>query len=72
MKSESHDAGTALPRIDRRVPPRADIGTCARCKTSDSVAVVSRTDYVLYARCAACGTVWSVPKPAKSRQLRDA
>ena len=30
----------------------------------DIVAVVTRTDYVLYVRCAACAFVWSVPKPS--------
>ena len=37
------------------VPP------CSECG-STATAVVSRTDYVLYLRCAACGLVWAVPK----------
>ena len=35
---------------------------CASC-TSTTTEVAARTDYVLYIRCAACGHVWSVPKP---------
>ena len=35
--------------------------SCRSCKTE----VTTRTDYVLYIRCWACGHVWSVPKPGR-------
>ena len=35
--------------------------SCGSCKTE----VATRTDYVLYIRCWACGHVWSVPKPGR-------
>jgi hypothetical protein len=39
-----------------QLPPCPDCG-CAL------VRVLTRTDYVLYVRCPACLTLWSVPKP---------
>jgi hypothetical protein len=35
---------------------------CESCESSKTE-VATRTDYVLYIRCWACGHVWSVPKP---------
>jgi hypothetical protein len=49
------------PPPDRR-RDRLAVPPCDECG-STATAVVSRTDYVLYVRCPACGLVWSVPKP---------
>jgi uncharacterized Zn finger protein len=37
---------------------------CESC-ASTQTEVATRTDYVLYLRCWACGHVWSVPKPGR-------
>ena len=37
---------------------------CESCR-STKTEVTTRTDYVLYIRCWACGHVWSVPKPGR-------
>ena len=37
---------------------------CESCDSSKTE-VATRTDYVLYIRCWACGHVWSVPKPGR-------
>lgn len=50
-----------LERRERRVPEPP----CPVCG-GEQVAVVTRTDYVLYFRCAACAAVWSVPKPGRA------
>ena len=53
-----------LRPIERRQESRATLGACPRCETIADVKVATRTDYVIYARCAACGSTWSVPKPS--------
>jgi ribosomal protein S27E len=50
-------------RPDRRVGPRADLGACRSCKNIRTVYVHTRTESVLYARCAFCGRIWPVDKP---------
>jgi hypothetical protein len=51
---------TPIP-IDRR-RHRLDLPPCQSC-SSTNIAVATRTPYVVYVRCKACGFVWSVPKP---------
>jgi flavoprotein len=59
--------GYLAPQFDRR-KERLRLPPCQTCRTAVPVAVVSRTDYVLYLRCSGCGGVRSVPKPGV-RQL---
>jgi hypothetical protein len=55
-----------MSAVDRRSPSRLVLPTCQLCKQAATVTVASRTDYVLYLRCASCLHVWSIPKPAAS------
>jgi len=48
-------------RMNRLKPP-----PCPSCGHDDS-RVASRTDYVLYFRCADCANTWSAPKPGIER-----
>jgi hypothetical protein len=52
------------PRQDRR---RVRLVLCP-CRTCGDPApmVVSRTPYVIYLRCCACASVWSVAKPGEA------
>jgi len=53
----------SLPRTgDRRERPREPLPPCPKCQKPP--AVTSRTEYVLYLRCAGCGHVWAIPKTA--------
>lgn len=51
-----------FPVVERRRPNRLVIPACPAC-LADAVTVVSRTEYVIYARCSTCGEVWSTDKP---------
>ena len=65
MPSESIPSSTGLRlarMVERRGSDRITIPTCQHCGGADT-AVATRTDYVVYIRCAACLQVWSVPKP---------
>jgi formate dehydrogenase maturation protein FdhE len=53
----------AQPLLDRRSAVRLIPPPCPECGSEAPVAVFSRTDYVLYLRCAACGHVWNMLKP---------
>jgi hypothetical protein len=79
---EQHQAHTlGFPHVlDRRSGARLIPPPCPECGNQDRygqyghgpqpVMVVSRTDYIVYLRCAACGHVWSTPKP-NMRPLGD-
>jgi hypothetical protein len=49
----------------QRRAERVALAPC-RCCGGPDTAVVSRTDYVLYIRCANCWEVWSVSKPGRA------
>jgi hypothetical protein len=51
------------PKPDRR-SQRISVTACETCGAT-RVAIVSRTDYVLYLRCPDCCQVWSLPKPGR-------
>jgi hypothetical protein len=52
------------PRLDRR-RARLFVAPCRACGDTAPV-VVSRTPYVIYLRCCACASVWSVAKPGEA------
>ena len=55
---------TLRPRYDRR-RARLFLAACRACGDTAPV-VVSRTPYVIYLRCCACASVWSVTKPGEA------
>ena len=55
---------TLRPRYDRR-RARLFLAACRACGDTSPV-VVSRTPYVIYLRCCACASVWSVTKPGEA------
>jgi Zn ribbon nucleic-acid-binding protein len=57
------DSGSASVRVERRTQ-HIELPPCPECRSTDT-SVATRTDYVVYARCADCGFVWSIPKPGQ-------
>ena len=53
----------AQRQFERR-QQRLTIPHCESCG-STRTEVATRTEYVVYVRCAACWYVWSVPKPGR-------
>jgi uncharacterized Zn finger protein len=48
--------------VERR-RERLVIAPCPQCGDHDLVRVTVRTDYVIYIRCGACGSMWNEVKP---------
>jgi hypothetical protein len=55
-----------VPKLPERRRRRLDVPRCQSCGSSKT-AVATRTDYVIYVRCAECWFVWSLPKPGLER-----
>jgi hypothetical protein len=51
------------PQWERRHADRPLTPPCPECHTDAAVTVATRTEYVIYFRCATCCFVWSVQKP---------
>jgi hypothetical protein len=64
MDSESRLPRVAPPIAVERRTRRLSIPPCPNCAAPPRV--VSRTDYVLYVRCAQCAYVWCIEKPGWS------
>ena len=56
-------SSSPCPTTDARRDDPRTLPPCPKCGTTDTVHVATRTDYVLYLRCEACPTIWSIPKP---------
>jgi predicted anti-sigma-YlaC factor YlaD len=63
VASEHVDLHGVPTPVDRR-KQRIHLPSCEACR-SPKTAVATRTEYVVYVRCAACGFVWSMPKPGR-------
>lgn len=63
-------SGDVTARAERR-HRRLDPGLCTECDCNGPRRVVVRTDYVLYARCDACGALAVLQKPGVT-QLGEA
>ena len=48
---------------EQRAVDRVDVPECPKCQTNAHMSVVSRSEYVIYFRCAQCGHTQSVRKP---------